>query len=127
MKHRHLAVLSITLLTIFLSMSCVLFLPAGGVLKFEPEVLPNLQVGTSYETEIHVTENRTPVGDFSISEGALPPGLELTKVDGVEDTAKISGVPEAAGTFEFTVYVWCYGTNVSGQTGEKEYSIVVEE
>jgi hypothetical protein len=74
-----------------------------------------------------VTENRTPVGDFSISEGALPPGLELTKVDGVEDTAKISGVPEAAGTFEFTVYVWCYGTNVSGQTGEKEYSIVVEE
>jgi hypothetical protein len=53
--------------------------------------------------------------------------LEPVKVEGEDDTAKISGVPEEAGTFTFTVRVWCYGTNVSAQQGEKEYSILVEE
>ena len=46
-------------------------------------------------------------------------------VDG-EDGAKVSGVPEETGTFTFTVFFSCFGTMVSGQTGEKEYTIVVE-
>lgn len=127
MKRRELLVLSITVLIVFASVSCVLFLPSGGDLKFEPDRLPEAQVGVAYEAEIHVTQNRTPVGDFAISKGSLPAGLELVTVEGEEDTAKISGVPAETGTFTFTVSVWCYGTNVSGQTGEKEYSIGVEK
>lgn len=74
-----------------------------------------------------MTENDTPVGEFWISEGTLPAGLELIKVEDEQDTARISDVPAESGTFTFTVSVWCYGTNVSGQTGAQEYSIVVEE
>jgi hypothetical protein len=105
----------------------MLFFPSGGDLKFNPDTLPDAQVGVAYKAEIHVRENRTPVGDFAISEGALPAGLKLEKVEGVEDTAAISGVPKEAGTFTLKISVWCYGTNVSGQTGEKEYNIVVEK
>jgi hypothetical protein len=80
----------------------------------------------AYETEIHISQNDTPVGEFSISKGALPGGMELVRVAG-EDTAKIKGIPEEDGVFTFTVSVWCYGTNVSGQMGQKEYSIIVKK
>ncbi len=103
-----------------------LYAPAQDPLKFEPESLPIAQVGVAYEAEIHITQNRTPAGDFSISEGILPPGLELTKIEG-EDTVKISGVPKEAGNFNFTVSVWCYGTMVFGQLDEIKYSIVVKK
>ena len=112
---------------LILSISCVLFYPAGGALQFEPEKLPDARLGVEHETKIHVTENRTPVGNFGLSKGALPAGLELIKLEDEEDMASIRGVPQEAGTYTFTVSVWCYGTNVSGQTGEKEYSLVVSE
>jgi hypothetical protein len=127
MRSKFPVVLCIALLTVTSSVSCVLFSFTGGPLKFEPDVLPNAQLGAAYETEIHVRENDTPVGEFWISEGALPAGLELIKVEGEEDIARLSGVPEETGTFTFTINVWCYGTNVSGKTGEKEYSLFVEE
>ena len=126
MENQLLRVLA-ALLTILLTVACLLFSSSGGELKFEPDRLPDAQTGAAYEAEIHVTENRTPVGDFALSKGSLPVGLELIKVEGEEDTAKIGGVPREAGTFTFTVSVWCYGTNVSGQTGEKEYTLVVSE
>lgn len=31
------------------------------------------------------------------------------------------------GTFKITIYAWCFGTMVSGQTLEKEYHIVVSK
>jgi hypothetical protein len=125
MKNKRLAILAAVILTLIVSMACSLFsrTPAGPLI-FKPDTLPDAQIDVSYETEIQVTQNKTPVGEFSISKGALPAGLELIKVVG-KDQAKISGIPTEAGTFTFTVSVWCYGTNVSGQTGEKEYSIVV--
>jgi hypothetical protein len=104
---------------------CCLSTPSGP-LKFEPDTLPSAQVGVKYEAEIHVTQNSTPTGDISISNGTLPDGLEFVKVEG-EDIAKISGTPEETGTFTFTVSAWCYGTMVPGQSGEKEYEIVVEK
>ena len=125
-KNKLLITLLSTLLVLSTSISCVLFFPSGGDIKFDPDTLPNAQVNTRYEAEIHVTENRTPVGDFAISDGDLPAGLELQKVEGVEDTARITGVPVKSGTSTFKISVWCYGTNVSGQTGEMEYSIVVK-
>lgn len=141
MKSKTLNVLSAALLTVFVSISCSLFTygtkttpepdpcclaTPSGPLKFEPEGLPSAQVDVPYEAEIRITQNSTPVGDITISVGALPAGLELVKLAG-EDAAKISGIPNETGTFTFTVHVWCYGTMVSGQTGEKEYEIVVEK
>lgn len=125
MQNKSLFIVAIVLSTGIFSIACMLFLPSGSSLKFDPDQLPEAQIGTPYEAEIHVTQNRTPVGDFAISEGSLPSGLEFKKVDGVDDTARISGVPQETGTFTFKISVWCYGTNVSGQTGEQEYSLVV--
>jgi hypothetical protein len=53
--------------------------------------------------------------------------LKLVEGEGA-NTAKISGTPEETGTFTFTVSVWCYPERFhQGQTGEKEYKIVVEK
>jgi len=100
--------------------------PERGPLKFDPLSLPNAEVGVPYEAEIKVTQNVTPVGDFAVDPTVLPPGLELVIVENVADTARITGTPEKAGTFTFTINVWCYGTMVSGQMGSKEYTILVE-
>jgi len=100
------------------------FGPTGGPLKFTPDTLPEAQVGTAYEAKIVISLNNTPVGDFSISEGSLPEGLEFTFLEG-EDAATITGTPTESGTFSFTVSAWCFGTQVSGQTGEKTYSLIV--
>jgi hypothetical protein len=127
MKNKQLLIPAMPALILIACISCMLFSPSSGALTLEPGRMPDAQVSVGYEAKIHVTQNRTPVGDFSLAKGALPAGLELIKVEGEEDTAKISGVPTQAGTFTFTVSVWCYGTNVSGQTGEMEYRIIVEE
>jgi hypothetical protein len=142
MKNKSLIFLSAVLLIALVSMSCRLFSrlnstpqpendgqyfgPTGGPLNFEPEFLHAAQESVKYEEKVLVTGNNTPVGDFFLSEGALPPGLELVFLDG-EDAALISGIPEETGTFVFTVSVWCFGTQVSGQAGEKEYRLVVEK
>jgi hypothetical protein len=96
-----------------------------AALVFLPDVLPDAQVGQAYEAAIRVSGNDTPVGDAVISEGSLPAGLAMEKVQS-EDIVRISGTPTEAGTFTFTVSVWCFGTNVSGQEGEKEYTITVK-
>jgi len=102
------------------------FEPVTTPLLITPESLPEAQAGMMYEVKIQITQNVTPVGDMIIQEGELPAGLEFVFLDG-EDAAQIIGVPKDAGVFEFTVYVWCYGTQVSGQTLEKKYQIVVTE
>src|SRR5512143_1253447 len=106
------------------TLGCMLFTPPRGPLKFAPAVLPEAQVGMPYDARISISDNATPAGAFSISEGTLPGGVTLEKVEG-EDAARISGTPQEAGTFTFRVFVWCYGTNVSGQVGEKEYTLTV--
>jgi hypothetical protein len=100
--------------------------PEREPLEFNPSSLPNAKVDVPYVVEIKVTKNVTPVGDFMIDPNILPPGLELIILEDVADTARITGVPEKAGTYTFTINVWCYGTMVSGQMGSKEYTIVVE-
>jgi hypothetical protein len=110
----------------FFSVSCFLFTPRRGPLKFEPAEMPAAQLGVPYGVRVTISDNVTPAGQFSISAGALPRGLALEKLQGEENAAHIFGTPEEAGTFTFRIFVWCYGTNVSGQTGEKEYSLVVK-
>jgi hypothetical protein len=138
MKRKTLFIFSAILMILSASIACSMFVPAekpteesepsfgptGGPLKFMPDALPEAQVGSAYEAKIVISLNNTPVGDFSISEGSLPEGLEFTFLEG-EDAATLVGTPTESGTFTFTVSAWCFGTQVSGQTGEKTYSLTV--
>ena len=100
------------------------FGPSPGPLIFAPETLPVARTGELYEVEIGISGNVTPVDSFSLSSGALPTGVELVFMDG-EDAATLSGKPETAGTSTFTLSVSCFGTQVSGQRGDKEYTLSV--
>ncbi len=124
MKNKPVIIVAATCV-LLLSAACMLFGPVRGPLTFQPDTLPEAQAGIPFEARITISGNVTPAGQFSIAEGALPAGLTLEKVEG-EDAARIAGRPQQAGRFKFTVYVWCYGTNVSGQTGQKEYTLVVK-
>lgn len=102
------------------------FEPVTDPLVIEPESMPDAKIGEKYEVLMRITQNVTPVGDMFISSGTLPAGLELVFMEG-EDSGVISGVPTEAGTYSFTLSVWCFGTQVSGQTLDKEFTIVVSE
>lgn len=140
MKKNTPLLLTLVLLISVVSFACSLFTPGAPAtptaepeifepvttpLKIEPESLPKGQAGAAYEVEIRISDNVTPINSVSISEGTLPAGLELVFVDGDEGAA-ISGVPEETGTFTFTVFITCFGTMVSGQTGQREYTLIVE-
>jgi hypothetical protein len=97
---------------------------SGPALGFTPAQLPTAQVGQPYDVLIRVTHNRTPVDSAVVDGGALPPGLVLEKApNGVG--ARVVGRPTRAGTASFTVHVTCFGTNVTGQSGSRSYSLVV--
>jgi len=96
-----------------------------GPIGFTPDRLPDGHTGQSYEAIIQVTNNQTPVGDIYISSGALPDGMTLEFTRGSATSATLTGTPTVAGTYVFTVSAWCLGTNVSGQSGEQNYSLVV--
>jgi hypothetical protein len=113
------------LAAILLTTACMLFAPPRGPLQFQPAVLPDAQLNAPYEAQITISDNATPVIDFTVSDGALPAGLTLQKVEG-QDVARIFGSPTESGTFKFTVFVYCYGTNVSGQVGDQQYSVTVK-
>ena len=102
-----------------------IFKPVTTPLKFSPDSLPNAKTGSEYEVEIHISDNVTPISSVAISKGKLPAGLKLVFA-GSKDNPKITGLPEEKGTFTFTVFVSCFGTMVSGQSGIKEYTIIVE-
>jgi hypothetical protein len=94
-------------------------------LKFSPEKLPEAQSGQAYSATISITDNVTPVYIASIEAGELPPGLALLEVK-PGNTVEISGVPQKPGEYTFTVSVGCFGTMVSGQQGQHEYTLVVK-
>jgi hypothetical protein len=95
-------------------------------LAFSPTELPEATVGQPYEVTITISGNHTPVFLISVDNVELPPGLTLQHEHNAS-TAQIRGVPEQAGEFEFTVNATCYGTNVSGQTGEHRYRLLVKQ
>jgi hypothetical protein len=109
-----------------LALTAVLGCTPRPALQFSPSTLPDAQVGSSYAATITVSQAVTPVGGASVQDGALPAGLDLAVAKEPANTIQISGTPTVAGTFSFTIYVWCYGTNVSGQTATQGYRLVVK-
>jgi hypothetical protein len=97
-----------------------------SALQFSPTTLPDAQVGSPYAATITVSQAATPVGDAWVEDGALPAGLDLALSKEHDNTIHISGTPTVAGTFSFTISVWCMGTQVSGQTGTQGYTLVVK-
>jgi len=95
-------------------------------LQFSPTTLPDAQVGSAYAATITVTQAATPVDGASVQDGALPAGLDIAVSRDPINTIQISGTPTAAGTFSFTIYVRCLGTQVSGQTASQAYTLVVK-
>jgi hypothetical protein len=113
-------------LLLALSVTCLACLRATNRsnILFLPDVLPDAQVGGRYEQEISFFGNQTPVGDMYLPEGSLPDGLrfEFVRSNGI---ARIYGTPKEAGTFTLKTSLWCYGTSVNGQSGEKTYTLKV--
>jgi hypothetical protein len=95
-------------------------------LEFSPTTLPDARVGAPYAATITVGQAATPVGGASVQDGALPAGLDLALAKQPENTIEISGTPTVSGEFSFTISVWCYGTNVAGQTATQQYALVVK-
>jgi hypothetical protein len=95
-------------------------------LSFEPAELPSGIVGLPYAATVTITGNETPVGDIYVADGELPPGLRLEFAGrGTGSTAQFTGTPTASGSYEVTIAAWCLGTNESGQTGDRKYTIEI--
>jgi hypothetical protein len=75
--------------------------------------LPNGKVAVAYGQQLATVGNRA--GSWSLSGGALPPGVNLT------GNGQVIGTPSLAGTFNFSVLF----TAAGGQTDTQALSIVV--
>ncbi len=89
--------------------------PNCPIISVSPPVLPPAVVGVFYSQSVSASGGTAPY-TFTISSGALPPGLTLTATSG--GTALVSGTPTVAGTFNFTITA----TDANGCTGSLVYS-----
>ena len=80
-----------------------------------PLTLPNGVLGSPYSQTVSASGGSTPY-TFAISSGSLPSGLILNPATGM-----ISGTPNAAGTFTFTVTA----TDINNCPGSRQYTIVI--
>ncbi len=117
------AFFSILISLTFLGLALACRIGGRPPLVFSPDELPDAEMGQLYQTSITVSDFETPVFSMAVREGTLPAGLTLEYVSG--ETATLTGTPEETGRFEFIVQAMCYGTNTSGQVGEKTYTLVV--
>lgn len=85
-----------------------------------PETLPAGVVGVSYSVELAAEDGTEPIF-WELEDGELPPGLTLD-ADGTLDGV-ISGVPELADTYEFTISA----TDAAGSTTERTFTIEITD
>ena len=132
MRNRYRLILIVLFLVVSLACLLVMFLTSltRPPLAFSPLELPEARLGHPYEVTITISGNETPVFLISVDSTELPPGLILHYEEHRHDsTARIEGVPEKAGEFEFVVSAECYysGVHGGGQTGEQRYTLLVRE
>ena len=82
-------------------------------LTINPATLPPAPQGTPYRQTVTATGGATPY-TYSVSAGALPPGLTLNASTGL-----ISGTPTTIGTFTFTIFA----RDINGNFGSRAYTI----
>ncbi len=84
-------------------------------LTVSPSSLPNGTGGVAYNQNLSQT-GALGAPAYSVTAGALPPGLSLS------GAGVVSGTPTATGTFNFTVTVM----DASGCSGSQAYSITID-
>jgi hypothetical protein len=91
--------------------------PTPPKLTLGPEAAATGTTGTPYS--LQMTASVPDAKTWSISSGALPPGLAIDASTGL-----ISGTPTTAGTYDFTVYA---KVNADSRSDTKALGIVVRE
>ncbi|MFM8349829.1 MAG: putative Ig domain-containing protein [Actinomycetales bacterium] len=112
--------LSLTVLATATSLA-IATVPAQGVggLDVENRSLGFGTAGYAYPTEdVSATGTGTTPYTWSVTAGALPPGLGLTTVS---EKARISGTPTTTGTYTFTLQVADSGT----ATATRQFTIPI--
>src|SRR5881394_988503 len=85
-----------------------------SLLVFVTQSLDGLEVGEEYTVWLEVTGG-TPSYTFAVSDGTLPPGIEVTPL------GTVNGVPSEAGSFTFSVKA----SDEAGNLGEQTFTVVV--
>lgn len=94
--------------------------PPPPPLTITTEALPDITLDVEYSEGLDA-EGGDESYEWEISEGTLPPGLDLVVEDLVDNDALISGLPTQEGTFTFSVRV----TSGDGQSFSREFEITV--
>jgi uncharacterized protein YhjY with autotransporter beta-barrel domain len=90
--------------------------PAPNIV-LTPASWPAAPVGAPYEQSVAASGGTAPYS-YTLSAGALPPGLALDTATGA-----VTGTPTAGGIFNFTISV----TDNTGQVGTQAYSLSIAE
>ena len=85
-----------------------------SILVFVTQSLDGLEVGEEYAVWLEVTGG-TPSYSFAVSDGTLPPGIEVTPL------GTVNGVPTEAGSFTFSVKA----SDEAGNLGEHTFNVEV--
>ncbi len=93
---------------------------ATGFSITTPSPLTAGSVGVAYSAQINVTPTTAPYG-FSITSGALPPGLSLSASSTANPTVTLGGTPTTAGNSTFTLTA----TDSAGNTASQVYSLAI--
>lgn len=88
---------------------------AAPTITLSPASLPSAQVGAAYSQTL-TASGGTAAYSFAVTAGSLPAGLVLSSSNGV-----LSGTPNAAGTFNFTVTA----TDATSFAGSRAYTLIV--
>ncbi len=86
-------------------------------IALSPALLPNDQVGQPYSQTITGSGGTAPYSSFTISSGALPPGLTISP------TGTISGVATGGGTYFFNVQAQDSSTGAGPYTYSQAYTL----
>jgi hypothetical protein len=119
------AVAAVAILAVVVAIGGCDMLYTDPPLTITPDALADAQVGVPYDQRIDIAGNLTPAYMFSVQNGLLPAGLAIERVAGSTTAGRIFGTPLTAGTSTFEIRVACFGTNRSGQTGTKAYTLTV--